>query len=88
MQGVEEKVKLKFLGLKSYDKRAQRATAFARSVDIDLIEPIRETTIEAKGQTRKKEQFLGRKRCYMASLYDKLREWGITTGGNGCEIGR
>ena len=59
MQGVEEKVDLKFLGLKSCDKGAQRAIAFARSVDIDLIEPIRETTIEAKEQTRKKEQFLG-----------------------------
>ena len=55
LQGVEETVKVKNLGLENYVKESrQRLLAAARSVDIDLIEPIRETTIKAKKQ--KKEE--------------------------------
>ena len=43
------------LGLEDYLKESrERLLTTARSVDIDLIEPIRETTIEAKKQ--KKEE--------------------------------
>ena len=55
LQGVEEAVKLTNLGLENYVKESrERLFTAARSVDIDLIEPIRETTIEAKKQ--KKEE--------------------------------
>ena len=49
LQGVEEAVKLTKLGLENYvmESRERLLTA-ARSVDIDLTEPIREATIEAR----------------------------------------
>ena len=49
LQGVEEAVKVTNLGLQNYveESREHLLTA-ARSVGIDLIEPIQETTIEAK----------------------------------------
>ena len=51
LQGV---VKLTNLGLENYVKESrERLLTAARSVDIDLIEPIRETTIEAKKQKKK-----------------------------------
>ena len=49
MQGVKEAVKVTNLALENYLKESrERLLTAARSVDIDLIEPIRETTIEAK----------------------------------------
>ena len=45
------------LELKNYVKEfSQRLLTAARSVDIDLVEPIQETTIEAKKQ--KKEEII------------------------------
>ena len=55
LQGVKETVKLTNLGLENYVKESRdRLLTAAKSVDIDLIEPIRETTIETKKQ--KKEE--------------------------------
>ena len=55
LQGVEETVNVTNLGLENYVKESrQRLLAAARSVDIDLIKPIRETTTKAKKQ--KKEE--------------------------------
>ena len=55
LQGVEETVKVTNLGLENYVKESrERLLTAARSVDIDLIEPIRKTTIKAK--TQKKEE--------------------------------
>ena len=55
MQDVEETEKVSNFGLENYVKESrERLLTAARSVDIDLIEPIRETTIEAKKQ--KKEE--------------------------------
>ena len=55
MQGVKETVNLTNLGLENYVKESrERLLTAARSVDIDLIEPIRETTTQAKKQ--KKEE--------------------------------
>ena len=55
LQGVKESVKLTNLGLENYVKGSTvRLLTAARSVDINLIEPILETTIEAKKQ--KKEE--------------------------------
>ena len=55
LQGVEETINLTNLGLENYVKESrERLLTAARSMDIDLIEPIRETTIEAKKQ--KKEE--------------------------------
>ena len=54
-EGVKEIVNLTNLGLENYVKESrERLLTLARSVDIDLIEPIRETTIEATKQ--KKEE--------------------------------
>ena len=50
LQGVEEAVKVTNLGLENYAKDSrERLLTAARSVDIDLTEPIRETN-EAKKQ--------------------------------------
>ena len=87
LQGVKESVKLTNLGLENYVKGSTvRLLTAARSVDINLIEPILETTIEAKKQ-KKEERTISweEKRC-MASLCNKLRKSGIRIGGNGCEM--
>ena len=48
LEGVKETVKVSNLGLENYVKQSrERLLTAARSVGIDLIEPIRETTIEA-----------------------------------------
>ena len=55
LQGVEKTVKVTNLGLENYVKNSrERLLTAARSVDIDLIEPIRKTTIVPKKQ--KKEE--------------------------------
>ena len=53
MQGVKKTANLTSLRLENYveESREHLLTA-ARSVDIDLIEPIRKTTIEVKKQTK------------------------------------
>ena len=54
LQGVKETVKVTNLGLENYVKQSrERLLTAARSVDIDLIEPIRKTLIEAKKQKKK-----------------------------------
>ena len=54
LQGVNETVKVTNLGLENYLKESkERLLTAARSVDIDLIEPIRKTLIEAKKQKKK-----------------------------------
>ena len=55
LQDVEETVKVTNLGLENYVKESkERFLTAARSVDIDLIEPTRKTTVKAKKQ--KKEE--------------------------------
>ena len=55
MQGVKETANLTNLGLENYVKESrERLLTAARYLDIDLIDPIGETTIEAKKQ--KKEE--------------------------------
>ena len=57
LQGVVETVNLTNLELKNYVKEfGERLLTAAWSVDIDLVEPIQETTIEAKKQ--KKEEII------------------------------
>ena len=76
------------LGLENYVKESRECLlTAARSPDIGLIEPIRESTIEAKKQKKEEKQLLGRKKCCMVSLCDKLRKQGIRIGGNVCEMG-
>ena len=54
LQGVNKTVKVTHLGLENYLKESkERLLTAARSVDIDLIEPIRKTLIEAKKQKKK-----------------------------------
>ena len=55
LQGAKETVNLTNSGLESYEQEFRdRLITAVRFVDIDLIGPIRETTIEAKKQ--KKEE--------------------------------
>ena len=83
LQGVEEIGNLENLGLQNYVKESSECLLnAARSVNIDLIIPIKENKIEANKQN--KEQFRGGS-C-MDSLYDKLRKWGIKIGGNTSEM--
>ena len=59
LQGVEETVNLTNLGLENYVKESrERLLTAARSVGIDLIEQIRETTIEAKKQKKEERTIL------------------------------
>ena len=75
LQGVEEAVKSTNLRLENYVKESgERLLSAARSVDIDLIEPIRETSIEAKKQKKEERTISWEAKCCMASLYDKLRK--------------
>ena len=43
-----------------------------RSVDIDLIEPIRDTTLEAKKQKKEERTISWGEKCCMVSLYERL----------------
>ena len=63
LQGVKEAVKFTNLGLENYLKEPrERLLAAARSMDIDLIEAIRKTTIAAKKEKQGEEQFLAGKK--------------------------
>ena len=56
LQGVKETVNLTNLRLENYVKESrERLLTAARSVDIDFIEPIQETTIEHKMQKKKEK---------------------------------
>ena len=62
MQGVDETLNLTNLGLENYVKESREEfLAVVRSVDINLIEPIRQTAIVGKKQKKGKEQFIGRR---------------------------
>ena len=79
LQGVKKTVKLTNLGLQNYVKESrERLRTAARSMNIDLIDPIWETIIEAKKQ-RKEERTISwgggaAGECYIASVYEKLRK--------------
>ena len=77
LQGVKKTVKLTNLGLQNYVKESrERLRTAARSMNIDLIDPIWETIIEAKKQ-RKEERTIswgGAGECCIASVYEKLRK--------------
>ena len=104
MQGVNEVVNLTNLGLENYVKECrERLLTAARSVDYDLIEPIRETTIQAKKQKEEsKNSWDGKlhvvswERCCML-FHGKDVAWpvcmtnygsrGITIDSNGWQMG-
>ena len=75
MQGVEEAVKLTNLGLENYVKESRECLlTAARSADIDLIDPIQETTTEVKKQTKEERTTSWEEKCCMASLCNKIRK--------------
>ena len=75
MQDVEEAVKLTNLGLENCVKESrERLLTAARSADIDLIDPIQETTTEAKKQKKEERIISWEEKCCMASLCNKLRK--------------
>ena len=75
MQDVEEAVKLTNLGLENYVKESrERLLTAARYADIDLIDPIQETTTEAKKQKKEERIISWEEKCCMASLCNKLRK--------------
>ena len=75
MQDVEEAVKLTNLGLENYVKESrERLLTAARSADIDLIDPIQETTTEAKKQKKEERIISWEEKCCIASLCNKLRK--------------
>ena len=75
MQDVEEAVKLTNLGLENYVKESrERLLTAARSADIDLIDPIQETTTEAKKQKKEERIISWEEKCCMVSLCNKLRK--------------
>ena len=73
LQDVEETVNLTKLGLENYVKESREHLLTAgRSLDIDLIEQIRETTIETQKQKKEERTISLEKTCCLTSLYDKL----------------
>ena len=87
LQGVEETVKVTNLGLENYVKESrQRLLAAARSVDIDMIEPIRETTIEAKKQ-KKEERTISWEEKMLHGQFVRQTKLGIRIGGNCYKMG-
>ena len=69
LQGVKETVKVTNLGLENYVKQSrERLLTTARSLDIEKLQ------LRLRSKRRRKEQFLGKKKCYMASLCHKLRK--------------
>ena len=88
MQGVDETLNLTNLGLENYVKESREEfLAAVRSVDINLIEPIRQTAIVGKKQKKEKRAIYREEKCSMASLYDILRKCGTKVDGNGCKMG-
>ena len=68
LQGAEETVNTSNLGLENYVKESrERLLAAARSLDIDLIEQIREATIEAPEQKKEERTGYWQKNCCLAS---------------------
>ena len=77
MQGVEEAVKLTNLGLDNYVKESrERLLTAARFVDIDLIESIRETTIEAKKQKKEERTISWEEKMLHCQLVRQTKEVG------------
>ena len=75
LQGVEEAVKVTNLGLENYVKESkERLLSATRSVVIGLMSQSKKLQLRLRSKRRRKEQFLGRKKCCMASLCDKLRK--------------
>ena len=83
MQGVDETLSLTNLGLENYVKESREEfLAAVRSVDINLIEPIRQTAIVGKKQKKGERAIYWEEKCSMASLYDILRKYGTKVDGN------
>ena len=77
LQGGEEAVKLTNLGLENYVRESrERLLTAARSVDINLIEPIRETTIEAKNQKKEERTISWEEKMLHGQLVRQTKEVG------------
>ena len=77
LQGVEETVKVTNLGLENYVKESrEHLLTAARSVDIDLIEPIRETTIKAKTQKKERRTISWEKKMLHGQFVQQTMEVG------------
>ena len=75
LQGVKETVNMANLGLENHVKESrERFLTDVRSLDVDLIEQILETTIETQKQKKEERTTCWEEKCYLASLYDKLRK--------------
>ena len=77
LQGVNETVKVTNLGLENYLKESkERLLTAGRSVDIDLIEPIRKTTIEAKKQKKEKRTISWEEKMLHGQFVQQTKEVG------------
>ena len=77
LQGVEETVNLTNLKLENYVKESrERLLTAARSVDIDLMQPIRETTIEAKKQKKEERKISWEEQMLHGQFVQQTKEVG------------
>ena len=77
LQGVEEAVKLINLGLQNYVKESrERLLTAARSVSIDLIEPIRETTVETQKQKKEERTISWEEKMLYCQFVRQIKEVG------------
>ena len=77
LQGVGDSVKLTNLGLENYVKESrERLLTAARSVDIDLIQPIQETTSEAKKQKKEERTISWEEKMLHGQLVRQTKEVG------------
>ena len=59
----------------------------ARSLNIDVIESIGETTIEAKRQKKEERTISWEEKMLHRQFVRQTKKWQVKIGGNGCEIG-
>ena len=95
MQGVEEVVKLTNLGLENYVKESrERLLTAAGPLDIDLIESIRETKIEAKKQKKEERTISWEEKMLHGQFVQQTKKMGnqdrwqwLQNGTINCETG-
>ena len=88
LQCVEETVKLTELGLENYVKESrERLLTATRSVNIDLIEPIWKTTIEAKKQKKEEIKTYWEEKILHDQLVKQTKEVGNRNRCHGRKMG-
>ena len=75
LQGAEETVNLTNLGLDNYVKESKESQfTAARSVDIDLTQPVRKTTVKTKKQNKEERTIFGEEKMLHDQFVRQTKE--------------